>query len=85
MVRLRADAAASHASYEFWQWYTANGSLSTILPVEAHYKLGAVQRRHTLLREAWRGRETSRSATGGELINQALAYVPVQQNTLQKV
>ena len=36
MVRLRAEAAPSHASEEFRQWYTPRGSLSTILPAEAH-------------------------------------------------
>ena len=83
MVFLRADAAYSHASEEFRQWCTAHGILLTTVPTEAHYKLGAVERRHAVL---WEAIEIFVVDTGQpvteELINQALAYVPMQQNTL---
>ena len=46
----------------------------TFVPTEAHYKLGTVERRHAVLREAIEifGVDTGQPVTE-ELINQALA------------
>ena len=83
MVRFRADAAPSHASDEFLQCCTARGILLAIVPTEAHCKLGAVERHHSVLRDAI---EICVADTGWpvteKFINQALAYVPTQQNIL---
>ena len=87
MSHIIFDEGTNFCSEEFKQWAESHGVHTHVAPPEAHHRLGPVERRHAVLREALE-KYINHAVTEGKrtpnlkLLQEALCFVPNQINTL---
>ena len=83
MGNIVLDEQSSFCSDDFKAWAERHGIHVNIIPAEAHHRLGPVERRHQVLREALhRYVETGEAEGIPTKLSEALCYVPMQINSL---
>jgi len=82
------DEGTNFCSEEFKQWAETHGIHINVMPPEAHHRMGPVERRHAVLREALERymdhavRENPDKVKGRKLLQEAICFVPNQINSL---